>query len=77
MRDPTIRFALDAVALTKLQEVARQQNLSLSQLLKNLVYQAINEDRQKYLAARYPGREAECTPNEPPERNSNLFPQDR
>ena len=45
MRDPTIRFALDAVALTKLQEVARQRNLSLSQLLKNLVYQAINVNR--------------------------------
>jgi hypothetical protein len=43
MRDPTIRFALDAVALTKLQAVARERNLSLSQLLKNLVYQAINE----------------------------------
>jgi hypothetical protein len=45
MRDPTIRFALDAVALTKLQEVARERRLSLSQLLKNLVYQAINENR--------------------------------
>jgi hypothetical protein len=45
MRDPTIRFALDAVALTKLQEVARERHLSLSQLLKNLVYQAINENQ--------------------------------
>jgi hypothetical protein len=45
MRDPTIRFALHAVALTKLQEVARERNLSLRQLLKNLAYQAINDNR--------------------------------
>jgi hypothetical protein len=45
VRDPTIRFALDTVALTRLQEVARQKNLSLSQLLKNLVYQAINDNQ--------------------------------
>jgi hypothetical protein len=45
VRDPTIRFALDVVALTKLQEVARERHLSLSQLLKNLVYQAINDNR--------------------------------
>lgn len=58
VRDPTIRFALDAVALTKLQEVACQKGLSLSQLLKNLVYQAINENR----AARE-GRKVEETNN--------------
>jgi hypothetical protein len=58
VRDPTIRFALDVVALTKLQEVARERHLSLSQLLKNLVYQAINQSQ----AARQ-GRKADDTNN--------------
>jgi hypothetical protein len=49
MRDPTVRFALDAVALTRLQEKAAQQGLSLSQLLKNLVYQAINRNQASHM----------------------------
>jgi hypothetical protein len=46
MRDPNIRFSLDVVALKRLQALADQRNLSIAALLRNLVYQAINQASQ-------------------------------
>jgi hypothetical protein len=43
MRAPTLKFFIDPVALTKLQEVAESKALSVSQLLRNLVYEAIRD----------------------------------
>jgi hypothetical protein len=45
MRAPTLKFFIDPVALTKLQEVAESKALSVSQLLRNLVYEAIRDNQ--------------------------------
>jgi hypothetical protein len=45
MRAPTVKFFLDPVALTQLQQVADGKALSVSQLLRNLVYQAIRDNQ--------------------------------
>jgi hypothetical protein len=41
MKAPTMRFSLDVPVLLKLQEKARQSNMSVTKFLQNLVNQAL------------------------------------